>query len=93
LRHWAERRGEELRVGDNRLGERPRQVNTTTPQPIKLLKKLIDDPATALTRAGTVANAYNLAPAFLDPCADALHRVGDGGAGASNIVSENYRRT
>ena len=49
-----------------RLGERPRQVITTTPRPIKLLRKLIDDPATALTRAGTAANARNLAPAFLD---------------------------
>jgi phage terminase large subunit-like protein len=49
-----------------RLGERPRQVITTTPRPLKLLKKLIADPSTALTRAGTRANAYNLAPAFLE---------------------------
>ena len=48
-----------------RLGVRPRQVITTTPRPIALLKRLIADPATALTRAGTAANAYNLAPAFL----------------------------
>jgi phage terminase large subunit-like protein len=47
-----------------RLGRRPRQVVTTTPRPIRLLKKLIADPATALTRAGTAANARNLAPAF-----------------------------
>jgi phage terminase large subunit-like protein len=49
-----------------RLGERPRQVVTTTPRPIALLKRLIADPKTALTRAGTVHNARNLAPAFLD---------------------------
>ena len=49
-----------------RLGERPRQVITTTPRPIALLKKLIADPRTAVTHAGTRANAYNLAPAFLD---------------------------
>jgi len=49
-----------------RLGERPRQVITTTPRPIALLKRLIADPATALTRAGTVANSCNLAPAFFD---------------------------
>ncbi len=48
-----------------RLGERPRQVITTTPRPIALIKKLIADPSTALTRAGTQANAHNLAPAFL----------------------------
>ena len=47
-----------------RLGERPRQVITTTPRPIALLKRLIADPATALTRAGTRANALNLSPAF-----------------------------
>jgi phage terminase large subunit-like protein len=48
-----------------RLGSRPRQVITTTPRPIALLKRLIADPSTALTHAGTVENAYNLAPAFL----------------------------
>lgn len=49
-----------------RLGERPRQVITTTPRPIPLLKRLIADPATALTHATTRDNALNLAPAFLD---------------------------
>ena len=49
-----------------RLGERPRQVITTTPRPIPLLKQLIGDPRTALTHAGTRANAFNLAPAFLE---------------------------
>ena len=34
-----------------RLGERPRQVITTTPRPIALLKKLMADPATVTTRA------------------------------------------
>jgi len=49
-----------------RLGERPRQVITTTPRPIALLKKIMADPATALTRAGTVANAFNLSAAFVE---------------------------
>src|SRR5688500_3272033 len=49
-----------------RLGERPRQVITTTPRPIALLKRLIKDPKSAVTRAGTVANARHLAPAFFD---------------------------
>jgi phage terminase large subunit-like protein len=49
-----------------RLGERPRQVITTTPRPIALIKRLIADPRCALTRAGTVANARNLSSAFLD---------------------------
>ncbi len=49
-----------------RLGVRPRQVITTTPRPLSLLKRLIADPTTALTHAGTAANAWHLAPAFLD---------------------------
>jgi phage terminase large subunit-like protein len=49
-----------------RLGVRPRQVITTTPRPIDLLKRLIADPATAVTRATTQDNAFHLAPAFLD---------------------------
>ena len=49
-----------------RLGLRPRQVITTTPRPIDLLKTLIADPRTAVTHAGTYANAGNLAPAFIE---------------------------
>jgi phage terminase large subunit-like protein len=49
-----------------RLGERPRQVVTTTPRPIPLLKRILNDPRTALTRAATHANAAFLAPSFLD---------------------------
>jgi phage terminase large subunit-like protein len=49
-----------------RLGARPRQVVTTTPRPIALLKRLGDDPATAVTHAATQANAVHLAPAFID---------------------------
>jgi phage terminase large subunit-like protein len=49
-----------------RLGDRPRQVITTTPRPIALLKRLIADPKSRLTHAGTIANARHLAPAFLD---------------------------
>jgi phage terminase large subunit-like protein len=49
-----------------RLGKRPRQLITTTPRPIPLLKRLIADPRTAVTRAGTQANAAHLSPAFLD---------------------------
>ena len=49
-----------------RLGQRPRQTVTTTPRPIPLLKRLLGDPATALSRATTRDNLYNLAPAFLD---------------------------
>jgi phage terminase large subunit-like protein len=49
-----------------RLGERPRQVVTTTPRPIPLLRRLIAAGDTIVTRAATGANAGNLAPGFLD---------------------------
>jgi len=49
-----------------RLGERPQLLITTTPRPIALLKRLIADPATVVTRAGTKANARNLSPLYLD---------------------------
>jgi phage terminase large subunit-like protein len=49
-----------------RLGDWPRQLVTTTPRPIPLLKELIAHPATALTRALTRENAANLAPSFLE---------------------------
>ena len=49
-----------------RLGERPRQVVTTTPRPTKLIKSLIADPLVAVTRVSTAANAANLAPSFLE---------------------------
>jgi phage terminase large subunit-like protein len=49
-----------------RLGERPRQVITTTPRPIALLKRLVADPKTAVTHAATVANALHLSARFLD---------------------------
>jgi len=56
-----------------RLGERPRQVITTTPRPIALLKRLIKEPNTAVTRAGTITNARHLAPAFFDAVLTRYH--------------------
>ena len=49
-----------------RLGQQPRQLITTTPRPIPLIKRLIADPRTAVTRAATQANAAFLSPNFLD---------------------------
>ncbi|MEP1218365.1 MAG: terminase family protein [Parvibaculum sp.] len=47
-----------------RLGENPRQVMTTTPRPVPVLKRLIADRTTAVTRAATHANRANLADGF-----------------------------
>lgn len=47
-----------------RLGARPRQVMTTTPRPMPLLKRLLGDEQTVVTRASTHANRANLADGF-----------------------------
>lgn len=49
-----------------RLGEHPRQLVTTTPRPLPLVKRLLADPATVVTRAATSANRVNLAQGFID---------------------------
>lgn len=48
-----------------RLGTRPRQIITTTPRPIALLREIIADPTTHVTRGRTLDNSSNLAPSFL----------------------------
>lgn len=48
-----------------RLGERPRQIVTTTPRPIPIIRKLINDPDCFVTRGRTYDNAANLASPFL----------------------------
>lgn len=48
-----------------RLGSAPKVLVTTTPRPIQLLKRLLEDPETVVTRAATEANAANLAPGFV----------------------------
>lgn len=49
-----------------RLGTAPRQLVTTTPRPVPLLKAMMADPGTRLTRISTRANLENLAPGFID---------------------------
>jgi phage terminase large subunit-like protein len=49
-----------------RLGTRPQQLITTTPRPLPLLKRLLADPRTCVTRAPTRANRDFLSPAFLE---------------------------
>lgn len=47
-----------------RLGDHPKQIVTTTPRPIKLLKDLILRDDTHITRGSTYENLENLASAF-----------------------------
>ncbi len=48
-----------------RLGSHPKAMVTTTPRPIKLLKDIVKDPKSAVTRGKTYDNAENLAESFL----------------------------
>lgn len=47
-----------------RLGARPQAVVTTTPKPTKIVKELLADSTTHVTRGTTYENRSNLAPAF-----------------------------
>ncbi len=49
-----------------RLGEHPRQVVTTTPRTMPLLRKIMDLPSTVGTHATTEANRANLSDSFLE---------------------------
>ncbi|MEJ0012342.1 MAG: terminase family protein [Bauldia sp.] len=49
-----------------RLGDRPRQVVTTTPRPVPILRRLLKAEGTVVTRARTADNAAHLAIGFLE---------------------------
>jgi phage terminase large subunit-like protein len=48
-----------------RLGDRPRQLITTTPRPIPLIRALMKDPTCIVTRGNTYENRGNLAASFI----------------------------
>ena len=49
-----------------RLGQTPRQVVTTTPRNVGVLKRILDNPSTVVTHAPTEANRAYLASSFLE---------------------------
>ena len=48
-----------------RMGARPQVMVTTTPRPLSLIREILSDPATVVSRGSTYDNAANLAPSFL----------------------------
>jgi phage terminase large subunit-like protein len=48
-----------------RIGSYPRQLVTTTPRPIPIIRELVKDPTTHVTKGRTLDNAQNLAVSFL----------------------------
>ena len=53
-----------------RLGAHPRQIVTTTPRPIPILKEILASPTTVVTRGVTTDNRANLAPSFIKAITD-----------------------
>jgi phage terminase large subunit-like protein len=60
---YAEETWDQLQFG-MRLGEHPRQMITTTPRPIPIVRKLLAMPSVHVTRGSTYDNRSNLAPSF-----------------------------
>lgn len=48
-----------------RLGQHPRQIFTTTPRPIKIVRDMVTDPLVYVTRGKTLDNSDNLAGTFI----------------------------
>ena len=68
-----------------RLGPHPRQIVTTTPRPVALLKEIIKAPSTHVTRGTTYENLVNLAPNFR---AQILSRYENTTRGRQEIMGE-----
>lgn len=61
---YAQETWDQLQFG-LRLGEHPRQIVTTTPRPIPVVRRLVNDPSCYVTRGRTYDNAANLAAPFM----------------------------
>jgi phage terminase large subunit-like protein len=68
-----------------RLGNHPQAIITTTPRPTALMRDLLSDHATVVTRSRTIDNHQNLASTFLD---DMLTRYGNSNLGRQELDGE-----
>lgn len=67
---WSNNAGQALAAWDNlklglRLGEFPRIAATTTPRPVAIVRRLINEQGVIITRGKTRDNQANLPPAFI----------------------------
>lgn len=60
---YAQETWDQLQFG-LRGGDKPRQIITTTPRPIPVVRRVIADPTTVVTRGTTYDNRANLPPSF-----------------------------
>lgn len=90
---WGDELGKWVRGQDTfdmlqfalRLGDRPRQLITTTPRAVPVLKALIGAQDTVMTRATTQDNAAYLAPEFLTYVQE---RYGSSALGRQELAGE-----
>ncbi len=68
-----------------RLGDVPQAVITTTPRATKLIRELMTDAATVVTRSKTLDNSNQLAPSFLK---DVMARYGNTRLGRQELDGE-----
>jgi phage terminase large subunit-like protein len=68
-----------------RIGDDLRGVVTTTPKPLKIIRELLKNPATAVTRASTYENRTNLAPGFF---ADIIRKYEGTRLGRQELLAE-----
>lgn len=90
---WADEVGKWRHAADTfdmlqmtlRIGSRPRLAVTTTPRRIALIRRMLDDPATVVSRAATRANSAHLAEGFL---AEMERRYGGTSLGRQELDGE-----
>ena len=68
-----------------RLGDKPRQIVTTTPRPLPLIRKMLTDPTVVVTKGHTDDNKDNLAEPFIRQIYD---RYGGSRLGRQELAGE-----
>lgn len=66
LASWTYPEAWDMLMLGHRLGDDPRGIVTTTPRPIQIIKDLLKDDSTVVTRGSTFDNAANLADRFME---------------------------
>ena len=66
LAAWKHPEAYDYHIMGLRLGIKPRQVITTTPRPTKVIRELMKDHSTVISRGSTYENRDNLPDAFFD---------------------------
>jgi len=66
LAAWKHPEAYDLHLMGLRLGLKPRQIVTTTPRPTRVVRELLKDPSTVVSRGTTYENRENLPDAFFE---------------------------